>query len=92
MTCHARHKWQGKMAWRGFKQKKEKEKECKRIVNKSYRNVTRKVAKSTKRLDKRQFTHCSIAEHSIIYIYYIFIIYYYRVTNSRNLFAVFCSR
>ena len=62
MRCH---KWR-KLSGRGFKQaskqekKKAGERECKWNVNKPYRIVNQKVAKSTKRKTLRQFTHSSI--------------------------------
>ena len=92
MRCHAWHELLVKMARRGFWQaggKKESERECKWNVNKPYRNVNWKVAKSTKRHDMRQFMHCSMQSYYYIYIYIIFYIIYYRVAFFRPLFAVF---
>ena len=87
--CHAWHKWQGKMAWRGFKQARKEKRECNWNVNKPYRIVNQKVAKSAKRLAMRQFTHSSIQSHYYYIYYIIFYIIYYRVTDFHLLFAVF---
>ena len=92
MTCHAWHEWQGKK-WRGRdfgkKRKKESKRERNWNVNKSYRNVNWKMAKSANRHDKRQFTHRSMQLHYYIYIFIYFYIYYYRLTKFNRLSAVF---
>ena len=87
--CHAWHKWQGKMAWRGFKQARKEKRECNWNVNKPYRNVNQKVTKSAKRLAMRQFMHSSIQSHYYYIYYIIFYIIYYRVTDFHLLSAVF---
>ena len=100
MTCHSWRKLSSKngVAWilssiskdlDKTKKKKESERERNWNVNKPYRNVNWKTAKLANGQDSWQFAHSSIPEHSIIILYIIFYIIYYRVTEFRHFFATF---